>query len=66
MCQDKQNKNDETLDDPYDDAYENLKTDIGQPITINDHARPEKKTAEPVNLEDTEVVTATDNIYHYI
>ena len=63
---DKKNENDDTIDDPYIDACENLKIDIGQQTTMNDHARPEKKTSEVVNLEDTEVVTATENIYYYI
>ena len=63
---DKQNENDDTIDDRYIDACENLKIDIGQQTTMNDHARPEKKTSEVVNLEDTEVVTTTENIYYYI
>ena len=63
---DKQNENDDTIDDPYIDACENLKIDIGQQTTMNDHARPEKKTSEGINLEDTEVVTTTENIYYYI
>ena len=63
---DKQNENDDTIDDPYVDNCENLKIDIGQQTTMNDHARPAKKTSEVVNLEDTEVVTTTENIYYYI
>ena len=54
------------IDNPYDDAYENLKPDIGQSTNMNDPTRPEKKTSEAVNLEDTEVVTASENIYYDI
>ena len=62
----KQNQSVDMIDDPYDDAYENLKADIGQSTKMNDHTRPEKKTSEAINLEDTEIVRASDNIYYDI
>ena len=62
----KPNQNDDKIDNPNDDAYENLKPNIGQSTKMNDPTRPEKKTSEAVNLEDTEVVTASENIYYDI
>ena len=77
---DKRNENDDPFDVIYNDPYEILESEIVQPTKMNqDHVienpyyeedfdlervRSEKKSSKVVNLEDTEIVTAAENIYY--
>ena len=76
------NQNDESLDDVYDSAYENLKEETKKQGKVSnddvvenpyyetdfnlEQETTQKKNTEAVNLEETEVVIAKENIYYDI